>query len=258
VRHFRAVCGEEERLILQPAAPEALRPGRGPLDKVDARAKLISLLVFLIIVSTGTRNVAASEAALGLLLAVACGWARVAVIPAFRRAALVLPFTLTFAAISWLAGDPARGLALAMKSYVSCLAAWLVIATTPLPALLRGFESLGSPRFLLVVAQFVYRYLFVISEEARQMAEAAALRGGASGFGSRLLRFRGAAGALAVLFARSYRRAGDIHHAMMARGFQGTMRSLATPRFRAADAAFLAAGCALPLLVRLAAERLAS
>ena len=31
----------------------------------------------------------------------------------------------------------------------------------------------GAPRFLLMVAQFLYRYLFVISEEAQHMRKAA-------------------------------------------------------------------------------------
>ena len=91
----------------------------------------------------------------------------------------MLPFSLVFAAVCWLAGDPARGLALAIKSYLSALAVLILVATTPLPALLGGLESLGAPRFLLMVAQFLYRYLFVISEEAQHMRIAAASRGAA-------------------------------------------------------------------------------
>ena len=88
----------------------------------------------------------------------------------------MLPFTAVFAAVSWLAGDPARGAALVLKSYLSALAVLLLVSTTPLPVLLRGFEIAGAPRFLLMVAQFLYRYLFVISEEAQHMRKAAAWR----------------------------------------------------------------------------------
>ena len=235
----------------------------GPLDRLDARSKLAALLVLLVVISTAHRAFPATAAALALLLAAACVWARVPLPEALRRAAVVLPFTLFFAAVCWMSGDAARGVALALKSYLSCLAVWLVVATTPLPALLRGFESFGAPRFLLLVAQFVYRYLFVIAEEARAMALAAVARGGSargaftgSGRG-RLLRFRAAAGALAVLFARSYRRADEIHRAMLARGFGGRMRSLDAPRFRLADAAFAACASLLAIGARLAAERLA-
>jgi len=105
------------------------------------------------------------------------------------------------------------------------------------------------PRFLLMVAQFVYRYLFVISEEAQHMRVAAASRAGTGR--ARGAVFRAAAGALAVLFARSYERASAIHRAMLARGFEGRFRLIAAPRLGAADAVFVAAA-AVPLALRIA------
>lgn len=229
----------------------------GPLDRRDARSKIAALLVFLIVISTARRSLPYTAAALAVVLATGCLWARVSLTAALRRAAVVLPFTLFFAIVCWLAGDAARGAALVLKSYLSCLAVWLVVATTPLPALLRGLESFGAPRFLLMVAQFIYRYLFVITEEAAQMTHAAMARGGRARRALRYLRFRAAAGALAVLFARSYARAGDVHKAMLARGFSGRLRSLAEARFEAADAAFVLLASLAAIGARVAAEMLA-
>jgi energy-coupling factor transporter transmembrane protein EcfT len=229
----------------------------GPMAGRDARAKLAALLVFLIVISTAHRALPATGIAIAILLVAACVWARVPLWTALRRAAIVLPFTLFFALACWAAGDAARGVALAVKSYLSCLAVWLVIATTPLPALLRALESFGAPRFLLMVAQFVYRYLFVVAEEASRMAHAAAARGASPGRTFRRLRFRAAAGALAVLFARSYARAGEVHNAMLARGFRGQLHNLDSPDFRPADAAFLVAASLAAILARAAAERIA-
>ena len=137
------------------------------------------------------------------------------------------------------------------KSYISALAVLVLVSTTPLPQLLRGLELLGAPRFLLMVAQFLYRYLFVISEEAQHMRVAARSRGGKGQSGSR---FRAAAGALAVLFSRSYARAEAIHRAMIARGFQGRFRLLTALHFGWADAVFLLAAAAAPAFIRVAAE----
>lgn len=229
----------------------------GPLDRRDARAKIAALLVFLIVISTSRRALPYTAAALAALLLAGCLWARISLAAALRRSAVVLPFTLFFAVVCWVGGDAGRGASLAVKSYLSCLAAWLVVATTPLPALLRGFESFGAPRFLLMVAQFIYRYLFVIVEEAAQMTQAAKARGGARRRAFRFLRFRAAAGALAVLFARSYARAADVHKAMLARGFRGRLRTLAAPAFQPADAVFVIVASFAAILVRLAAERLA-
>jgi energy-coupling factor transporter transmembrane protein EcfT len=67
-------------------------------------------------------------------------------------------------------------------------------------------------------------------------------------------RFRAAAGALAVLFARSYARAEAVHNAMAARGFQGRFRLLTVPHFGWADALFLVAAASLPWFIRVVVE----
>lgn len=223
--------------------------GSSLLHRRDPRAKMGAAVVFLVIVATADRALPAVAAALFLLLAGALVLARIPLAAALARAALVLPFTAVFALICWLAGDPERGLAIALKSYLSALAVLVLVSTTPLPALLRGLEACGVPVFLVMVVQFLYRYLFVISEEAQHMRKAAASRGGS-------FRFRAAAAALAVLFARSYGRAEDIHRAMLARGFAGRFRTAVALQFGAADAAFLAAASLAPVLVRVAAWRL--
>jgi cobalt/nickel transport system permease protein len=231
--------------------------GASVLHRRDPRAKLAALVVFLIVLATAHRDLAAVGAAMFLLLAGALVWARIPLAGALARAAVVLPFSLLFVGVCWLAGDPARGAALLLKSYLSALAVLTVVSTTPLPLLLRGMESVGAPRFLLMVAQFLYRYLFVISEEAQHMSKAAASRGATlRGATSGSERFHAAAGALAVLFARSYGRAEDIHRAMLARGFLGRFRTLHTLRFGRADGVFLALAVLAPVALRAAIERM--
>jgi cobalt/nickel transport system permease protein len=215
--------------------------GASILHRRDPRAKIIPLLVLLVVVATAHRGLPLFTLAMLLVLAGTILWARVPLGAVLLRASLVLPFTIVFAAASWIAGDPAHAAALVLKGYLSALAALLVVSTTPLPSLLRGIELLGAPRFLLMVAQFLYRYLFVISEQAQHMRKAAAARGGS---------FRSAAGALAVLFARSYQQAGEIHRAMLARGFQGRFHPLSAPHFHKSDIMFLVLASAVPIVIR--------
>jgi cobalt/nickel transport system permease protein len=219
------------------------------LHRRDARAKTAALLAFLIDVASAHRNFAALGPLFLAILIAGFLLARIPLAAALSRAAIVLPFSLVFAGVTVLAGDPQRAPLLVAKSYLSAAAVLLLVCTTPLPALLRGFEGLGTPRFLLMVAQFIYRYLFVISEEAQHMRIAASCRSGAGR--ARRSRWAVSAGALAVLFARSYARAADVHNAMLARGFDGRFRLLAAPRFRASDALFLAPAAALPIALRL-------
>ena len=232
--------------------------GSSPLHRFDPRAKIIALFVFLIALATARRGIPLLGSGLMAVLALGFLWGRIPLSKALLRAGLILPFTGVFVAISWLAGDPGRALSLAVKSYLSALAVILVVATTPLPVLLAGFRSLGAPSFILQVGQFLYRYLFVISEEAQHMRKAAAARGASvRQWVAQGERFRASAGALAVLFARSYSRAEDVHHAMLARGFSGNLPVLEASRFRRSDWLFAITGSALVLIVRLAAEGIA-
>jgi cobalt/nickel transport system permease protein len=231
---------------------------QSPLHRLDPRSKIAALLVFLIVLGTANRQLLWLCCGLFVLLCFTALLARLPLGAALARGCVVLPFTAVFAGVSWLAGDPNRGAALVMKSYLSALAVLILVSTTPLPALLRGFERLGAPRFFLMVAQFLYRYLFVISEEAQHMSKAARARGAtAGGLAGNAERFRAAAGALAVLFARSYGRAEQIHRAMLSRSFPGYFRPLIELHFHPADLAFLTLGVALPVLLRFWIESVA-
>jgi cobalt/nickel transport system permease protein len=232
--------------------------GASVLHRRDPRVKIAAVLAFLVVLATAHRDLIWLGAALLIILCVTARWARIPLAGALTRAGVVLPFTAVFAAVSWLAGDPARGAVLVMKSYLSALAVLLLVSTTPLPVLLRGFEMTGAPRFLLMVAQFLYRYLFVISEEAQHMRKAAMARGATvGGLAGNAARFRAAAGALAVLFARSYVRAEEIHRAMLARSFPGYFRPLSELHLHRGDVVFLAYGVLTPVALRLLIERAA-
>ncbi len=223
--------------------------GSSPLHARDPRAKILALLVFLVVLATTAGDAVLTLAIDATLLVAAILIAGLPLFDLLGKAMVVLPFSLTFGLISWLAGDRLRALALIEKSFLSTVAVLLVVGSTPLPALLSGMERLGAPRMLVLVAQFLYRYLFVISEQAQHMRLAAACRQGDPRF-HRKGRFRAAAGALAVLFARSYYRAEGIHRAMLARAFTGRFPLVNSLRFRFGDAVFVLAAAAFLILVR--------
>jgi cobalt/nickel transport system permease protein len=227
--------------------------GESPLHDRDARVKILALLAFLVILAT---TPVAHWLAMGgylALLCVAVGIARLPLWPILLRAAVVFPFSFTFAAVTLFSGSADKAISIPVKSFLSALAVLLVVATTPLPRILRALESLGAPRLTLLVIQFLYRYLFVIFEQAQHMRIAAQCRGGFGGRGRS--RFKAAAGALAVLFGRSYERAEGIHQAMLSRGFDGHLRLLSAGRLGIWDFAFLMASVTVALAVRIGAGR---
>lgn len=130
------------------------------------------------------------------------------------RAAIVLPFTLLFSALSWWNGDLTRAFSLPLKSYLSALAVVLLTETTPLERVLAAARKLGMPALLAEVIGFTWRYLGVLRDEASRLRNAALSRGAERSF-------RISASSVAVLLASSWNRAERIHRAMLARGMGG-------------------------------------
>lgn len=220
--------------------------GNSAIHRRHAASKILATLLLLISIATLRQD---TEAACVLYLALLVTAAAVAKLPVpamLWAAAAVLPFALCFAVVSALAGDPVRAVWLVIRAYLSSFAVLLLIATTPMPALVAGLAWMRAPRFLLQVMQFLYRYLIVLIEEANAMRQAGSARAGSLG----TLRFRQAAAAAGVLFARSYARAQAIHRAMLARGFEGRMPVFGEIPFQMTDAGFVAGAVVLVVAVR--------
>jgi cobalt/nickel transport system permease protein len=220
-----------------------------PLHARDPRAKLVVLLIFLVALATTAPDAFLTFAIYGALLVSGILIAGLPPAGLLLRSLGILPFSLAFGLITWLAGDAWRAVGLIEKSYLSTVAVLLLVGTTPLPRLLGGLEAMGTPRLLVLMAQFLYRYLFVISEQAQHIRVAASCRAGYSRT-QRPAKFRAAAGALAVLFARSYYRAEGVHRAMMSRAFTGRFALLNPLRFGWMDGLFACAAGALVVLAR--------
>jgi cobalt/nickel transport system permease protein len=89
----------------------------------------------------------------------------------------------------------------------------------------------------------MYRYIFVIGEEAQRLMRARQCRSavvGRSSGGSLRWRARVLGNMVGSLFIRSYERAERIYDAMRSRGYDGEMKSLAVTSLRRLDYAALA------------------
>jgi len=224
--------------------------GQSAIHRLDARAKILSLLIVLIAVGTApTAGIWRTGAGFGALAVASASLARLPLVGVFTRSLAVLPFSLTFAVIVYVTGDAYQASALLIKSYISASFVLLLVSTTPLPHLLRGLERLGFPAMLVLVIQYLYRYLFVVSREAQHMRTAAISRG------FQRAGFRVAAGAVATLFARSYHRAEGIHRAMIARGFERHIPILAAERLRLSDGLLVLLTLGIAVIIRTGAMR---
>ncbi len=228
--------------------------GPGPIHAMDARVKLVVVATFLIAVSTTPSANWLAFAAFATMVFVALVVSGLPIRRLLLRSALLLPFAAVFAILSYLqASDIGASSALVVRSQLCILATILLVATTPLPLLLAALESFWVPTSLLEIAQFLYRYLFVIVDQGQRMRWAAMSRdAGRLVAANRRSILDRAAGALATLFACSYKRAEGIHRATIARGSRGGFPVLSKPGLKSSDL-FIAAGSVLFLLgVRIA------
>jgi cobalt/nickel transport system permease protein len=122
-----------------------------------------------------------------------------------------------------------------LKFALTVSATLLLIATTSFPGVCHAFRRLGFPSLFVSQLLFLYRYLFVLLEEAMRIIRARDMRS----FGTRGAGMKVFARLVGILFLRTVDRAERIYEAMLSRGFQGDIPSLRRSRLAAADLAFL-------------------
>lgn len=256
-------------------------PGDSPVHRLDPRVKLVLTVLFILVAALTPDRAWLAFGALEGLILVAILTSRVGLGVVQKRTGLALPFVLAALTVAlarpgdlshgWvlpLPGTPWavseaglwRFLSVVARSYLSVQAAVLLAATTQFPDLLWGMRALKVPRVLVAVGGFLYRYLFVLADEARRMLQAREARSvvpeGRKGGGTVVWRARVTGAMAGTLFLRAYERSERIWAAMVARGYDGEVRVLSAPVLRPADWwAGIVGGLAL-LLILVAARGL--
>ena len=125
-------------------------------------------------------------------------------------------------------------------------AALILIATTGYHAVCMALEKMGVPQIFVVQLLFLYRYLFVLVDEASRMVRARSLRSfQGKGLGIRV--FGSMAGHLLL---RTMDRAQRIHLAMLCRGFDGNIHPFHPLRLRGWEVMYLLGWSALFVFMR--------
>lgn len=212
--------------------------GPGALHAFDARAKMFGLLTYLIAVAVSPVSLSGATLGFAALMVLAMAVSGLPAASVLKRAGWVLPFAGFGAVITWWTGDPAGAIAILVRSYLSGLAVVFFMATTPFPAWMSALSAWRLPRLLIQVIQFLYRYLFVIPDQAHRMQNAAACR--SAGISRVALVRKAAAGSVGVLFARSWQHADAIYGAMLSRGYRGRFPIRGSGDLSTSDIAFAA------------------
>lgn len=217
------------------------------IARLDARAKVIVTLAYaLTVVSFGRYDVAALlPLALFPWLLTVLG--EVPVRALLRKLLVAAPFPLMVGIFNpWLDRAPQLlvgelGIAGGWLSYASIVlrfaltvsAALVLLATTGMHPLCLALQRLGLPRAFVTQLLFLHRYALLLGGEAARMGLAHRLRAG--GLRPRLATWASLVGHLLL---RTLERAQRIHLAMLARGWDGQLRSWSALQWQRRDTVF--------------------
>jgi cobalt/nickel transport system permease protein len=239
-----------------------------PVHSLDARVKIISFMALVIVAVSTPPEYFMAFAAYALILIAAIAISKVplqyfamrllVILPFIVLVAIAIPFVHTSSALTIPGIDlnPANASRsgwmilwnVTVKAFIAITALSVMSATTTFPDFIKGLEHMRVPRALIMPSVFMYRYIFVLIDEALRMKRAADSRL----YEGRWLRHAGTIGRMiGTLFLRSYERGERVYAAMIARGFDGSMPSGAGTQLRAADFAFLSIMLALTIAVRI-------
>jgi cobalt/nickel transport system permease protein len=228
--------------------------GSSLVHRLDPRLKLLATLAFVLATTSTPPRAWPAFVLLAMLALAAILASHIPLAEALKRSAIALPFagmvavSLPFThtgAVLW-SGHPLGwtltvtdgGLilfaAVVVKAWLSVMLSGLLVATTRFPDLLYGMRSLHLPAVLTTTISFMYRYLFVLADEAMRMQTARVARSVGSG---RTVWWRAhvLGGMIGSLFIRSYERSERIYAAMLSRGFAGQVRILGQLTWQAHD-----------------------
>lgn len=245
------------------------RPRRSPVHNLDARVKLALAVGFIFttaLMPVGVWPLYVFLFALALTVEVA---SELGVRTVLSRASLALPFALAALPLVFMPAKNAapeslaqvlgvtislpgleRFVSIALKSWLSVQIAIVLAASTPFPDLLAAMRALRAPRLLVSLFGLMWRYLFVLADEALRLMRARAARSGSSDAshrqgGSVMWRARVVGGMAGNLFLRAFERSDRIFLAMLARGYDGEPRAIPLPPVKGWHWAALAVGIGL-------------
>ena len=218
---------------------------------LDPRVKVIATMLFLFTVISFPKYEVVALVPFFLFPVLLMTLGEIPVRFILKKVLLVSPFAILIgvfnplldtATIAVISGIPISAgvisfLSILLKFALTVSAALLLIATTSFPGVCHALRRLGLPPLFVSQLLFLYRYIFVLMEEAMRITRARDMRS----FGTRGAGIKVFVRLIGTLFVRTVDRAERIYYAMLSRGFQGDIPSLKRARIEVTDLAYLAA-----------------
>lgn len=207
---------------------------------IDARVKLVSLLVVVLLVSLSRGGFFLLLAGAVTLLILAFQSARV-LRDVLKVSVLAAGFSLAVLLPSSLWGNAPGMIRISMKVFICVSAARLLSATTPWGAMTRAMAALRAPDLFVLVLDVTILYIWLLGGISLDMLRALKARS----VGRNTDKTTALSGIAGTLFLKSRAMADGLYAAMECRGFQGSYRTSRGPRIGLKDCAVLGADALL-------------
>ena len=210
------------------------------IHRIDPRIKIVVFFIFVLSVVLTDPASVLPFFLYGTLLFLFIVLSRIPFWFIFKKSLTVIPFVILIAIfIPFIKRDNGVILfqSIIIKSYLSIVSMIILSTSTRSTDLLKGMERLKVPGIFIMIASFMYRYLFLIVDEMQRMQRAKESR--SFGKMERLRLIRTLSNIVGVLFVRSYERAERVYLAMCSRGFSGEIKTLSSFRLKISDIVFL-------------------
>ena len=209
-----------------------------PLHRMDPRAKLITTLIYIVMVVSFGKYEISALIPFFIYPVVLMAWGNLPIGFILRKMLLVAPFAILIGIFNPLmdqntliqigrieiSGGWVSFISILIRFTLTVGAALILVGATGFNAVCMALEKLGTPRIFVVQLLFLYRYLFVLGDEATKMVRARSLRTfNAHGMGIKTF-----GSMVGHLLLRTMDRAQRIHTAMSCRGFDGHIRIIRT------------------------------
>jgi len=214
------------------------------IHNLDPRIKLLMTFLGIIIIVSEPQGKILPFAFYGVAVLILVLLSRIPFHFILKRFLILSPFILMaalfFPVSLWLTKEeqivniqhPAFKVALSifLKAGLSVLLLILLISTDKFHNLLLGLRKLKMPKLIGVIAALMYRYVFILSDEALKTKRARESRTPGR---IKVNRMKVFSNQMAMIFLRSWERSKIIYHSMLSRGFNGefpVMQKLALTR----------------------------
>lgn len=126
-----------------------------------------------------------------------------------------------------------RAILIAARAMAAIILTLCMLCTMKFETTIKALEHLKIPTKLTQLLMFTYRYIFVLGDEFSSMSRSLTSRG--FNKGTNLHTMTTLAKMFGMLFTRSYERADRVYDAMVSRGYDGRMETVAEFRMHKTD-----------------------